>query len=339
MTLEFDLPADARILMTGASGYLGQALLKSLRHLAPPGWRWVLTDVQAEPTDTDLPQARWVVGDLSSADVMQAVFAEPLDAVVHLAGLMSGRTEQDVALGEQINLQAALALMARCREQFRAGGRPVRWVMSSSIAVYGVPLPLRLDDRTPCQPTLSYGTHKRMLELMLDDMCRRGDLDGRAVRLSGIVVRPRLPNGALSGFNSDLLREPLQGQHYTCPVGPEASIWLLSLDAAVEHVLRLLAMPWADWRKVMGPGEGCALNAPAWPARVAELVQAMAALDSTVPSRIHYAPEAPLQAQFGSWPLNVSFDRAQKLRLRDERVAFNHNLNEFVRQLAVPATS
>jgi nucleoside-diphosphate-sugar epimerase len=256
--------------------------------------------------------------------------------VVHLAGLMSGRTEQDVALGERINLHACLDLLARCRAQYRQGGPLVRWLMTSSIAVYGTPLPPRIDDHTPQRPSLSYGTHKRMLELMLDDMNRRGDLDGRAVRLSGVVLRPVLPNGALSGFNSDLIREPLLGRTYICPVSSDARLWLLSLPAALAHLTSLLGMDHARWSQVMGPAGTCALNAPAWPVSVHEVVQAMAQIDPQVPQRVQFAPQPDLEAQFGAWPLDVTFALAQQLALTDERQTFKNDLSAFVRHLAQP---
>ena len=334
MRPSFDLPPNARVLMTGAAGYVGQALVKALVLSAPTSWQWVLTDTQSAEGARSEANTRWVAGDLSDPRVCDALFQQPVHAVVHLAGLMSGRTEQDVALGERINLHACLDLLARCRAQHSQGGPLVRWLMTSSIAVYGTPLPPRIDDHTLQRPSLSYGTHKRMLELMLDDMNRRGDLDGRAVRLSGVVLRPVLPNGALSGFNSDLIREPLSGRDYVCPVSPDARLWLLSLPAALAHLMRLLGLDHASWSRVMGPAGTCALNAPAWPVTVHEVLQAMAQIDPQAPQRVQFAPQPDLQAQFGEWPQDVSFALAQQLALTDERQTFKHDLSAFMRQLA-----
>lgn len=329
------MPHNARVVITGAAGYVGQALVQALALSAPPTWQWVLTDARPEDQAPTSPNTHWVVGDLSEVAVRDALFDQPVHAVVHLAGLMSGRTEQDVLLGERVNLHATLDLLARCRAQYIQGGPLVRWLMTSSIAVYGTPLPACIDDDTPLRPSLSYGTHKRMLELMLDDMNRRGDLDGRAVRLSGVVLRPALPNGALSGFNSDLIREPLLGNDYVCPVSPDARLWLLSLPTALSHLMRLLGMEYATWRQAMEPANSCALNAPAWPVTVYQVLQAMAQIDPQAPQRVRFAPQQELQAQFGAWPLDVSFEHARRLGLQDERQTFNKDLTAFVRQLAL----
>lgn len=339
MSISFDLPADARVLITGAAGYVGQALMHELAASAPQSWQWVLTDTQGPPNERSDDRVRWVVGDLSEPELCNTLFEQPFHAVVHLAGWMSGRTEQDVVTGERINLYASLDLLGRCRAQFLQGGPRVRWLMTSSIAVYGVPLPDRIDDDTPQRPSLSYGTHKRMLELMLNDMNRRGELDGRAVRLSGVVLRPALPNGALSGFNSDLIREPLSGRTYVCPVSCQARLWLLSLSAAKGHLLCLLGMDKARWSQVMGPAGTCALNAPAWPVTVQELVQALGQIDPLAPQRVQFAPQPDIETQFGAWPLDVSFGLARQLDLIDERQIFQHDLSAFVRQLAQPIIS
>ena len=213
-----------RVLVTGADGFVGGALVHALR-------------VGHEVVATDRND-----GDIADPAHLDRLFAAgPFDRVFHLAAIVSGAAEADFDAGRRVNLDATIGLLDHCRAQARRGGPVVRLVHTSSIAVFGTPLPARIDDATEAKPSLSYGTHKRVAELLIDDATRRGELDGRALRLSGVVVRPALPNGALSAFNSDVIREPLAGRDFTCPVGPDATIWVASRHSAVANLLHLAA--------------------------------------------------------------------------------------------------
>ena len=59
-------------------------------------------------------------------------------------------------------------------------------------------------------------------------MSRKGFIDGRALRLPTIVVRPGKPNRAASSFASGIIREPLAGVDATCPVAPTTRMWVQS---------------------------------------------------------------------------------------------------------------
>ena len=67
----------------------------------------------------------------------------------------------------------------------------------------------RLDDLTKLLPQNTYGFHKAVCELMLNDYSRRGAVDGRGLRLPVIAVRPGAPNAATTGAWSSVVREPL----------------------------------------------------------------------------------------------------------------------------------
>jgi D-erythronate 2-dehydrogenase len=300
------MPASASIVVTGAAGFIGAALVRALRRRST-----AQGSEAADLVTTDLAGAD-VNGDIADPVLIDALFARPVHTVFHLAGIVSGRAEADFALGKRVNLDASIALLERCRAQAGRGGPVVRFIYASSIAVFGTPLPARIDDSTPPLPTLSYGAHKRVVELLIDDYSRRGFVDGRALRLSGVLLRPPIANGALSGFNSDLIREPLAGRDYLCPVGPDASLWLTSLSSTVRNLLTLAE---ADATAL---GAQRALTAPVLAVRVSDIVAALGRIDAAAPARVSYRPEPALEAQFGRWPLDCSFDRAQALSLGKE---------------------
>ncbi|MDQ6639391.1 MAG: NAD-dependent epimerase/dehydratase family protein [Pseudomonadota bacterium] len=283
-----------RVLVTGADGFIGRALVAALR-------------AGAEVIATDRGD-----GDIADPAHLDRLFAVPVDRVFHLAAVVSGAAEADFDAGRRVNLDATIGLVDRCRAQARRGGPLVRFVQTSSIAVFGTPLPARIDDRTAPAPSLSYGTHKRVAELLIDDATRRGELDGRALRLSGVVVRPALPNGALSAFNSDVIREPLAGRAYECPVGPEATVWLTSRRAAIANLLHLADLDGA------AIGAQRAVTAPALAVSIAEIVAALGRVDPAAPARVRYRPQAAIEAQFGRWPRSSSFARAESLGLLGE---------------------
>ena len=299
-----------RVLVTGAAGFLGQSLVA--KHLAAASGTCDVLLTDLAPSHTSPAHARWVCGDVADPQLWDRLMDKPIDLVIHLAAIVSGRAEADPLLGRRVNLMAPLEMLERCRLQHSATGIRARVVLSSSIAVYGTPLPLRMRDDQPIRPSLSYGAHKRMMEIALADASRRGEIDGRAIRLSGVVVRPPQPNGALSGFNSDMIRQPLTGHDYTCPVGPDACTWLTSLDVAVDQLWHAALTSEERWAQALPKGER-ALTAPTWPVTMTDLQQALGDIDAAAPQRLRFDANSPLHDQFGRWPQDVAFEQADLL--------------------------
>src|SRR5207247_11266807 len=124
--------------------------------------------------------------------------------------------EADFDKGLRINLHGTRHLLDAIRSKM-AGHAP-RVVFTSSIAVFGAPFPEAIPDSFHHTPLTSYGTQKAICELLLADYSRRGFLDGVAIRLPTISVRPGKPNRAASGFFSSIIREPLAGTEAVLPV-------------------------------------------------------------------------------------------------------------------------
>ena len=323
------------VLVTGAAGYVASRLLH--RHLFPLAQegriRLTLTDrdLPSGPASISQEHLRCVASDLSEPMSWYALLSDPVDLVFHLAGIVSGRAEAEFEAGRDLNLMGTLAGLERLGQQRPHRDSPVRFIYASSIAVFGTPLPAQIDEQTPTHPSLSYGVHKRMVELMLHDLSRRDLVDGRALRLSGVVVRPPSPNGALSGFNSDIIREPLEGREFVCPVLPSGCIWLMSSDVAADQLWTLSQLSPSEWsnRRATHAPE-VVVNAPSWPLRIGALLQALGQIDPQAPSRIRFDPQAPLQAQFGNWPDKTDFSLGQALGLPSDKQRFDGQVPAFL---------
>jgi len=186
--------------------------------------------VQGLPAD---PRLRIIIGNAADAATLALITEDAVDAVFHLAAVVSVAAERDFDLGMAVNLHGTLALMEACR---RSGRTPL-FIMASSAAVYGGPLPPEVGEDTALFPQTSYGMQKAVGERLVDDLSRKGFLDGRSLRLPTIIVRPGAPNMAASAFASSLVREPLMGRAYTCPVPRETPVCVLSVRRVVDSFI------------------------------------------------------------------------------------------------------
>ena len=310
--------------VTGAGGFVGGALARKLisQRLGIDSQagsfrsdRLILTDRMPRPDwcpahRTDIV---WVQGDVGSASLLNQVFAEPVTALAHLAGVVSGAAEADFDLGMRVNVDATHALLSRCMAQGRAGSI-ARVVYASSIAVHGVPLPAAIHDCTPASPSLSYGVQKLISEILITEASRRGWIDGISLRLAGVVVRPALPNGALSGFNSDLIRETLAGRRVISPVSPGAVIWLQSLASARDALATALSGSGG------APDGARVVQCPAIAASISEILDAVSAASGhDAHALVDFRPDPAIEPMFGRWPRVCSFERAHRMGLPEDR--------------------
>lgn len=299
------------ILILGGAGMIGRKLLSRLARDGGLGERPIaqvhLVDVVAPETAIAAPFA--VTGeatDITDPAVAQRLVAARPELIFHLAAVVSGAAEADFDLGYRVNLAATEALF----EAIRAVGdgyRP-RVVFTSSLAVYGAPLPDIVPDTHHLTPLTSYGTQKAIGELLLADYSRRGFLDGVGLRLPTICVRPGLPNKAASGFFSGIIREPLNGQEALLPVGEDVRHWFASPRSAIGFLIHAAQLD-AD---VLGNARN--LTMPGVSATVGEELAALRRFGGEAALRlIRREPDPVIARIVESWPRAFEARRAREL--------------------------
>jgi D-erythronate 2-dehydrogenase len=295
------------VLIVGAAGMIGRKLTDRLVADGNVGGREIerltLVDVVA-PASRD-GRAEVVSADLAAPGEAERLIENRPDLIVHLAAVVSGEAESDFEKGYRVNLDGTRALLEAVRA---ADGYRPRLVFTSSIAVYGPPLPDPIPEDFQETPLTSYGTQKAIGELLLADYTRRGFVDGIGLRLPTICIRPGRPNKAASGFFSSILREPLVGQEAVLPVPDTVRHWHASPRSAVEFLIRAATLDGRD----VGPRR--TLSMPGLSATVAEQIEALRRVAGDRAVRlIRREPDESIMRIVETWAPALDASRARRL--------------------------
>lgn len=307
-----------RIVITGGCGFLGRRLaIRLLEQGSPLGVidELVLFDNAAPalplPEDRRL---RLVTGDIADRETVARLIEPGTDAVYHLAAVVSAEAETNTELGHRVNIDGTRAVLDACRALGATVQNRPRVIFTSSIAVYGGELPPAVGDDTPLRPQNSYGVTKAIGELLVNDYTRKGYIDGRALRLPTVVVRPGRPNRAATTFASSMIREPLCGHDAVCPVTPETVMSLASPRRVIDGLVHALALPGdaLGWNR--------SLQLPGFSVSVGEMAAAVRrAAGEEAYARIRWQPDPLVQAIVGGVAPAVMTPRAEALGFACDR--------------------
>ncbi len=304
------------VLIFGAAGMIGRKLVRHLAQAGALAGRSItaLSLVDVTPPERPAGFAGSVsVATLDIADPGAAarLVATRPEVIFHLAAIVSGEAEADFDKGYRINLDGTRHILEAVRQEgMKAPYRP-RFVFTSSIAVFGAPFPELIGDEFFTTPLTSYGTQKAMSELLLADHTRRGFMDGIAIRLPTICIRPGKPNKAASGFFSNILREPLAGQEAVLPVAPDVLHWHASPRAAIGFLIHAASIDLTPL------GARRALTMPGLAATVAEQIEALRRVAGEKAVRlIRREPDPVIEKIVAGWPRAFDARRALALGFR-----------------------
>lgn len=304
------------ILITGAAGEIGQALIEKLSQQG--GYNLVTMDIQALPGDL-AGKVTHLQGDVLDKSLFSRLISEyEIDTIYHLAALLSTRSEFTPEAAHRVNVEGTLGLLQIAAEQSEWRGVPVKFIFPSSIAAYGLPDPetknqyARVREWEWNYPRTMYGCNKlycEQLGIYYSDYYRQlavdrpVPLDFRSVRFPGLISAFTLPSGGTSDYGPEMLHAAAKGEPYACFVRQDVRIPFMVMPDAVLALTSLTAAPQDRLNRRV-------YNVTSFSLSAAEFRDWV--LRSYPSAQITFKPDIKRQAIVESWPADLDDSAARR---------------------------
>nr|MBN1966718.1 NAD-dependent epimerase/dehydratase family protein [Anaerolineae bacterium] len=246
------------ILVTGAGGEIGQALIE---HLCEQGHDNILAlDVRPLPSALASRCQVSIQGDILDDKLIDRLVAEySIPLIYHLAALLSTRAEFTPEAAHRVNVDGTLHLLKLAVDQSGWLGRAVKFIYPSSLAVYGLPdLATKASEGAVREwqwliPATMYGCNKLYTEHLgryyahhyrqLAAEQHAHTVDFRSIRFPGLISAFTVPSGGTSDYGPEMLHAAAKGQPYASFVREDTQMPFMAMPDAVKALLLLEQAP------------------------------------------------------------------------------------------------
>jgi threonine 3-dehydrogenase len=297
------------VLVTGACGEIGQALVQGLAKQG--GYRIVTSDLAPLPESIKNISSEHVQGDLVYK--IKNFYDYDFDVMFHLAASLSSKAEVASEEAHRINVEGTMQLLMLAAYRSDKYKKSVKFLFPSSIATYGM-ANIETKRAAGCvqendynTPHTMYGCNKLYCEKLgmyyskyfgqrhLDDVPPHM-LDFRAIRFPGLISAFTLPSGGTSDYGPEMLHAAAQGKPYACFVREDTKISFMAMPDAIKSLLMLVDVPRERLNHVVYNIAAFAITAGEFRDRA---VQAFPG------AKITFEPNPRRQGIVDSWPEDV----------------------------------
>lgn len=232
-----DADANSSVLVTGARGFIGRAVVKLLQR---EGYRVVSLDTSPIEPGSDCESVRELECDIGNARELRRAFeTEPIGGVIHLAAILPTAAQREPGIALRVNVEGGVHVLGMAS---RFGARRV--VFGSSLSVYGTYAADRVvSEIDRASPEDSYGAAKLYLELLGRSDRGRQAMEFVSLRI-GRVVGPGA-RSTTSAWRSEIFGF-LKANHpveIAVPYVGAERILLVHLNDVAKMLVTLLRAP------------------------------------------------------------------------------------------------
>ena len=325
------------ILITGAAGEVGQALVENLANDEKTNGTHIISmDLNPLPPELAM-KVHHIVGDILEQTLFERLVSEyDITHIYHLAALLSTRAEYSPMLAHKVNVGGTMRLLQLAAEQSEWKKDPVIFIFPSSIAAFGMDnIDNKAENPRPQEwewnkPITMYGCNKlygetlgiyysnHYKQLAADEPSR---LDFRCVRFPGLISAFTVPSGGTSDYGPEMLHAAAQNRPYASFVRENAAIPFMAMPDAVESLTQIANAPRENLTRQIYNISAFSLTAEEFATHV----------KTHFPNaQISYEPDLSRQRIIDSWPIDMNDDAARRDWGWDPKYDADKAFNEYL---------
>ena len=306
------------VLITGANGEVGHGLVHRLS--AESNWHIVALDLAELEPSLALRCNSSFTGSILDRRLLDRLVSEfEIQAIFHLAALLSSRGEFIPEAAHEVNVDGTIQLLRLAAEQARSHGHRVRFLFPSSIAVYGLPpggetgTAGKIKEEEFNEPITMYGCNKlycehlgryytRHYRQLAADSDSPG-VDFRAVRFPGLLSAETVPSGGTSDYGPEMVHAAAKGSPYSSFVRENSTMPFMAMPDAIDALMELMRADPESLSRTAYNITGFSPSAEEFAAK---------ARSAFPGAEISFDPDPKRQAIVDTWPNEVDDSRARK---------------------------